>query len=357
MSLAYILDDLFADHRPPNAHPERPERVVAVRKALREACLDNRGAALPVRQADETEIGLVHSPGYVADLIREVPGKSGWLDGDTYFSPGTWPAALAAAGAVIDLASALLDGQFQRGLAVIRPPGHHAEADRAMGFCLLNNVAIAAASARARGASRVAIVDWDVHHGNGIQHIFERDSSVMYLSCHQYPFYPGTGACDEVGKGEGAGATVNVALPSGSGDRDYAAVFDEVFVPELRRFSPDLILVSAGFDAHQADPLAWMEVTRGGYRYMAARLVEVADEVCEGRIVCALEGGYDLEGLAEGFTAVLDVLDPREPPDSTPPRRSPGPGQSPARRDISRGARAAIVRTKQSLTACRGESE
>lgn len=281
---------------------------MAARDALRAADLERRGTRLPTREADESELGRVHGAGYLADLVHQVPGKSGWLDGDTYFSPGTWAAALAAAGGVIDATRVVLDGEHRRGLAIIRPPGHHAEADRAMGFCLLNNVAIAAAFARDHGASRVAIVDWDVHHGNGTQHIFERDPSVMFQSCHQYPFYPGTGDSAEVGVAEGVGATVNVPLPGGCGDREYSAVFDGVLIPELRRFAPDIILVSAGFDAHRADPLAGMRVTEQGFRAMADRLVSLADELCDGRVVCALEGGYDLAGLGASVVAVLDAL-------------------------------------------------
>lgn len=309
MKLAYVLDQVFTEHRPPNAHPERPERIDAVREALRAAHLAERGTALRVREATEDEIGRVHSAGYVSELTRNVPGRSGWLDADTYFSPGTWKAAAAAAGAVTDLTRAVLSGRFQRGMALVRPPGHHAEADRAMGFCLVNNVAVAAATARDQGAGRVAIVDWDVHHGNGTQHIFHDDPTVLYLSCHQYPFYPGTGAPAEVGVGAGRGATVNVALPAGMGDAEYAVVFDEVFLPALRRFRPDIILLSAGFDAHVDDPLASMQVTRQGYASMAGKMRSVADEVCDGRLVCALEGGYDPRGLGGGVVAVLDAFD------------------------------------------------
>ena len=309
MKLAYVLDQVFTEHRPPHAHPERPERIDAVRDALRAVRLAERGTALGLREATEDEIGRVHTAGYVSELTRQVPGQSGWLDADTYFSPGTWKAATAATGAVVDLTLAVLSGQFQRGMALVRPPGHHAEADRAMGFCLINNVAVAAALARDRGAGRVAILDWDVHHGNGIQHIFYGDSTVLYLSCHQYPFYPGTGAPTEVGVGAGRGATVNVGLPAGAGDAEYGAVFDEVFLPALRRFRPDLILLSAGFDAYVDDPLASMQVTRQGYASLAWKMRAVADEVCEGRLVCALEGGYDLQGLGGGVVAVLDAFD------------------------------------------------
>jgi len=195
-----------------------------------------------------------------------------------------------------------------QGIAVVRPPGHHATRDHAMGFCLLNNVAVAAAAARAAGAAKVAIVDWDVHHGNGTQDIFWDDPSVLYMSVHQFPYYPGTGAPTETGGTRAPGATINVGLPGGSRDADYAAVFDHVFLPAIARFQPDLLLVSAGFDAFEHDPLAGMRVTHGGFAAMARRLRRAADTYCRGRIVSVLEGGYDLEGLAGGMRAVLAAL-------------------------------------------------
>lgn len=306
--LGYVLDEIFIQHRAPAGHPERAARAEAVRDALLDAGLRDRGRQVPIRAARDEELARVHTAAYLDELSRAVPGQTGWLDPDTYFSPGTWDAALAAAGSVAELATQVLAGALSSGLAVVRPPGHHAEAGRAMGFCLLNNVAVAAAAARAAGAARVAILDWDVHHGNGTQQIFWDDPSVMYLSVHQFPFYPGTGAPDEIGGPGARGATVNVGLPAGSGDREYLAAFDHVLVPALRRFRPDLVLVSAGFDAHHADPLAAMRVTRMGFTGMARRMRAVADEVAGGRWVVTLEGGYDLAGLGEGATAVLQAL-------------------------------------------------
>jgi acetoin utilization deacetylase AcuC-like enzyme len=340
MTVAYVLDEVFEGHRPPGQHPERPERAAAVREALRGAGLGERGMHLATRAAQDDELGRVHRAGYLADLGREVPGKSGWLDGDTYYSPGTWDAALKAAGAAVDVAGAVLRGEAQRGLAVVRPPGHHAEADRAMGFCLFNNVAVAAAAARAAGAARVAVLDWDVHHGNGTQHMFYDDPSVLYLSVHQYPYYPGTGAPSEIGAGDAAGTTVNVGFPPGCGDPEYLAAFDEVFVPAMRRFAPDLVLVSAGFDAYVADPLAGMRVTAAGYRAMAERMVALADLACEGRVAFVLEGGYDLEGLGSGMREVLEAAE-RGPGDEA--RRAVA-GEVEAR-EVSAGARRAIDAT------------
>jgi acetoin utilization deacetylase AcuC-like enzyme len=214
-----------------------------------------------------------------------------------------------------------------------------------MGFCLVNNIAVAAAAARAAGAARVAILDWDVHHGNGTQHIFYRDPSVMYLSSHQFPYYPGTGAPGEIGEGAGRGATVNVGLPAGSGDAEYLAAFDEVFVPQLMAFAPDVILVSAGFDPYVADPLAAMRVSRAGFRAMADRVRAVADRVSGGRLVFALEGGYDLDGLAGGMTAVLEAVTAAE----TPPLPDPQPHPEAPHGDIAAPARMAIELTKRAL--------
>lgn len=306
--LGFVLDDVFLGHRAPSGHPERPARAEAVRDALLAAGIAGRGRHVGTRMVTDEELVRVHAPAYLEELAKAVPGKTGWLDADTYFSPGTWDAARLAAGATTQLATEVMDGALSQGISVVRPPGHHATRDRAMGFCLYNNVAIAAAAARARGAARVAIVDWDVHHGNGTQDIFWDDPTVMYLSVHQYPYYPGTGAPTEVGGPNAKGATVNVGLPGGSGDVEYAAAFDHVFLPAITQFKPDLILVSAGFDAFQHDPLAGMRVTHEGFAAMAQRLRGLADRICGGRIVAVLEGGYDLDGLAGGMTRVLSAF-------------------------------------------------
>jgi len=338
VALGYVLDELFVQHRAPSGHPERPARVEAVRDALIAAGIAARGTHVPVRAATDEELARVHAASFLDDLERVVPGGVGWLDPDTYFSPGTWDAARAAAGSACQLATSVIRGEYAQGLAVVRPPGHHATRDRAMGFCLLNNVAAAAAAARAEGAARVAIVDWDVHHGNGTQDIFWDDPDVLYLSVHQFPYYPGSGAPTEIGGAGAEGATINVGLPGGGTDADYAAVFDHVFVPALERFAPDLVLVSAGFDAFEHDPLAGMRVTRAGFAAMARRLRAVADRVAAGRIVAVLEGGYDLDGLAGGMTGVLAAL-------TAPARDSAGAPDPIAPLPTSGGARAAIDAT------------
>jgi acetoin utilization deacetylase AcuC-like enzyme len=281
--------------------------------------------------ATDEELVRVHSAAYLEELAKVVPGKTGWLDADTYFSPGTWDAARAAAGSTAQLAIDVLHGQLSQGIAVVRPPGHHATRDRAMGFCLLNNAAAAAAAVRAHGAARVAILDWDVHHGNGTQDIFWNDPNVLYLSVHQFPFYPGTGAATEIGGASAIGATVNVGLPSGCGDVEYAAVFDHVFLPKLAVFRPDVLLISAGFDAFQHDPLAGMRVTHAGFAAMAHRLRAAAERWSQGRVVAVLEGGYDLDGLGGGMAAVLAAFaGPVEPL----PAIAPLPGHMVARAAI-----------------------
>jgi acetoin utilization deacetylase AcuC-like enzyme len=306
--LGYVLDEIFTQHRAPSGHPERAARVEAVRDALLAQHIQQRGTQIAIRAATDEELARVHAGKYLTELERTVPGKSGWLDPDTYFSPQTWTAARAAAGSACELATRVLSGELAQGIAVVRPPGHHATRERAMGFCLLNNVAAAAAAARAAGAARVAIVDWDVHHGNGTQDIFWDDPNVLYMSVHQFPYYPGTGAASEIGGPNALGATMNVGLPAGSRDADYAAVFEHVLEPKLAAWKPDLILISAGFDAYEHDPLAGMRVTHAGFAQLAARLRRSAEQVSSGRIVAVLEGGYDLDGLGGGMAATLNAL-------------------------------------------------
>jgi acetoin utilization deacetylase AcuC-like enzyme len=308
VTLGYVLDEIFVQHRAPSGHPERPARAEAIRDALVAAGIRDKGTLVPLRKATDAELAAVHGGAYLTDLARIVPGKTGWLDPDTYYSPMTWDAALSAAGTTAELAMRVMRGEHTHGISVVRPPGHHATRDQGMGFCLLNNVAAAAMAARTAGAARVAIVDWDVHHGNGTQDIFWDDPHVLFCSVHQFPYYPGTGAPTEIGGTNAIGKTINVGLPAGSSDLDYAAVFDHVFVPALTAFKPDLIFVSAGFDAFEHDPLAGMRVTHAGFKAMAQRLRHAADTLCGGRLVAVLEGGYDLDGLAGGMTAVLQTL-------------------------------------------------
>jgi acetoin utilization deacetylase AcuC-like enzyme len=229
------------------------------------------------------------------------------LDPDTFTSPETEEIARAAAGSVIVAVEHVLAAERdRRAFVMVRPPGHHAEGDKAMGFCFYNSIAVGAAAARARGLSRVAVVDYDVHHGNGTQAMFYGDPSVLFISSHQYPFYPGTGAAGEIGAGEGTGYTVNFPLEAGAGNAEFDMVYREGVIPVLEQYRPQLVLVSAGFDAHERDPLAGMQMTTDGYAQLTSRLLAAADRVCEGRIVFVTEGGYDTQALAECCQAVID---------------------------------------------------
>ena len=307
MPLILISSPRFAEHQTPPGHPERPERA-QVMNAVAARWRSQGGEVVAPREATHEQLERVHDPHYV-QRISELRDRAVALDPDTYTSPESYEVALLAAGAAVDAVERTMSGTHTSTLALVRPPGHHAEEAHAMGFCLFNNVAVAAAHARhALGARRVAIVDYDVHHGNGTQHIFDRDPSVLYISTHQYPYYPGTGAADEIGTGAGEGFTVNLPLESGSIDADFHHVFERVALPVLRQFAPDLILVSAGFDAHERDPLATMRATEGGFAAMTSALRHVADETCRGRLALVTEGGYDLKALEASLESVVHVL-------------------------------------------------
>ena len=317
--LTVISSDRFAEHQTPPGHPERPERA-EVMDVIASRWGAKGGEVTAPHTVSTAQLTRVHAPEYVA-FIAETAGRAVALDQDTYTSAESHGVSLLAAGAGIDAVERVMGSERSKDrslpsgspevnavLAMVRPPGHHAERGRAMGFCLFNNVAVAAAHARVRGASRVAIVDYDVHHGNGTQHIFESDPNVLYVSLHQYPFYPGTGAVGEIGLGEGTGFTVNIPLEVGSVDDDYHLAFAEIVVPVLEQYDPDLLLVSAGFDAHERDPLAGMRLTSPAFGAMTMELRRVAEKCCEGRMVLMTEGGYDLRALAASLQAVVDSL-------------------------------------------------
>jgi acetoin utilization deacetylase AcuC-like enzyme len=306
MSLIVVSSERFAEHQTPPGHPESPERA-AVMDAVANDWRRRHGEVVAPREATREQLARVHDREYLK-RIEETAGVAMALDPDTYTSPETYEIARRAAGACVDAVERVMSGRNTRGLALVRPPGHHAERDRAMGFCFYNNVAVAAAHAQTLGARNVAIVDYDVHHGNGTQHIFTRDPTVLYCSIHQYPYYPGTGAASEVGEGDGAGLTVNIPLEAGATDDDYHQVFDAVVVPVVRAFRPDLILISAGFDAHEHDPLGGMRLTTAAFGAMTMALRQVADECCAGRIVAVTEGGYDLRAFRDSLLSVIEVL-------------------------------------------------
>jgi len=266
----------------------------------------SRLKSLEPRPATIEELERVHTPQHIAQVQRQSQAGGGYLDPDTYVSPRSFDAALMAAGGLVRAVEAVLTGEIANGFALVRPPGHHATATRSMGFCLFNNIAVAARAALAGGkAERVFIADFDVHHGNGTQDTFADDPAVFYFSSHQYPHYPGTGLWNETGQGAGKGTLLNVPMSSGVGDAGYAQVFAELVWPLAERFQPDLILVSAGYDAHWSDPLAMMNLSLTGYARLEQELVRMAGQLCDGRILFTLEGGYQLDVLAYG---VLDAF-------------------------------------------------
>ena len=303
--LLVVDDPRFDKHAPRGYHPERPERLRAARAALAKS--QPQVCGVPAREATAEELARVHDAAFIEQL-EGLRGREGQLDPDTYVSTDSVQAARLAAGGLVALVDRLVDGPITKGIALLRPPGHHARPSRAMGFCLLNNVAVAAAHARARGLSRVLVMDWDVHHGNGTQEMFFRDPSVLYISTHQFPFYPGTGDVDEVGEGDGTGFTVNVPLGAGGGDAVYRAAFERVVLPVAEAYQPELVLVSAGFDASARDPLAQMELSADAFGWMARELARVAERSAKGRMAVVLEGGYDLVALEAGLARSIDGM-------------------------------------------------
>jgi acetoin utilization deacetylase AcuC-like enzyme len=288
----------FADHLTPPGHPERVDRH-AVMQVVASEFRQRGGRVLEPRSATDEEITRIHEADYLT-MIRETAGRAVSLDADTFTSPDSVDVARLAAGAAVSAVDHVLDGGTgTRAFALVRPPGHHAERNRAMGFCFFNNAAVAAAHARARGLARVAVVDYDVHHGNGTQWSFYGDPFVLFISSHQFPYYPGTGAADEVGTGAGAGFTVNLPLAAGATDADYEHVYATIAWPILKAFEPELILLSAGFDAYMDDPLGGMRLTAPCFGRLTAALAAIADDCCGGRLVAVTEGGYDLKGLAD----------------------------------------------------------
>jgi acetoin utilization deacetylase AcuC-like enzyme len=289
-------------------HPESPERLRGILAALRQRGINEDDLQRP----DPVDLGLlaeVHDERYIA-AVEEVARRGGaYWDADTLISPGSYEAALVAAGAAVGAVDAVMRGDKHAAFALVRPPGHHALRASAMGFCLFNNIGVAAQHAvRDHALERVLIVDWDVHHGNGTQDLFYSRPDVLFFSTHQYPFYPGTGAIDETGAGAGEGYTVNVPLPAGVGDGGYKQVFEQVLVPLARRFRPQLILISAGYDAHVLDPLAGMAVTMAGFSEMALTVSELAGELCDGRVAAVLEGGYNIEALSMSVLTTIGAL-------------------------------------------------
>jgi acetoin utilization deacetylase AcuC-like enzyme len=308
VSLTLLTSPQFGDHLTPPGHPERVERF-EVMQVVASEFKARGGRVIQPRRATDQEIERIHDAEYVS-RIKATAGRAVALDADTFTSPHTYEVACLAAGAPVGAVDLVLDAKpGARALALVRPPGHHAERNRAMGFCFFNSIAIAAARARARGLARVAIVDYDVHHGNGTQWSFYDDPSVLFISSHQYPFYPGTGAAGDTGRDTGKGFTINLPMAAGATDADFERVYTKVALPVLSRFRPELILISAGFDAHMDDPLGGMRLTAPYFGRLTAAIVKVAEEYCQGRVVAVTEGGYDLAGLAESLGATIRALE------------------------------------------------
>lgn len=303
--VAIIYGEYFLEHKPFYSHPENPARLSSIVSSLEIESLWRRFRKLFIDVDREETLDIlhsVHSSDHI-ELIEGTAGSYGNLDADTYYSPESHSVALQAASAAIKAVSSVVNGHASKVFVLSRPPGHHATFSEAMGFCLYNNAAVAVEKARRMGLERVLIVDYDIHHGNGTQDIFYKRDDVLYFSTHRYPFYPGTGRFDEIGEGKGKGFTVNVPLPSGLGDGEYAKIYEEILTPVAQRFSPDMVIVSAGFDAHYKDPLGDMRLTEEGFAYITDIILKSAP-TSKG-FVFILEGGYSIEGLTASVKEVL----------------------------------------------------
>jgi len=310
MKTSIVTDPLFQEHQTGSGHPERSERLSTVQTMLEQQSWYSDLQQIPPAAVQPDSIELVHGAEYADKIAAACQQGEPWIDTpDVAVSAESFKVASHATGSLLGLVDEVMTEKADNGFALVRPPGHHAEHDTAMGFCIFNSVAIAARHLqKEHGLERVMIIDWDVHHGNGTQHTFEQDPSVLFASLHQFPHYPGTGAASEGGIGEGEGTTVNCPMSPGAGDTEYKAAFEQVILPKALSFKPDFILVSAGFDAHEADPLGSINLTDESYRWMTKVVMNLADHACEGRVVSVLEGGYDLNALARSVTEHVSTL-------------------------------------------------
>ncbi len=309
MTTGIIQDDRYMLHAADGYHPESPERLRIIYKMLQDEDMKDKFISFAPRSATTEELAWVHTLRHIQTVAATADRRLTMLDPDTYACAHSFDIAKLAAGGVLVAVDAVMAGRVQNAFAFVRPPGHHAEANRAMGFCLFNNVAIAANYCiNIYKLAKVLIIDWDLHHGNGTQNSFYERRDVLYFSTHQYPYYPGTGHANEVGSGEGKGFTVNVPLPSGPGDGEYFLIFEEILEPIAREFHPDIVLVSAGFDIYYQDPLGGMQVTPVGFANLCRIILDVANDTCQGKVIFVLEGGYHLQGLRDATKAVLKTM-------------------------------------------------
>lgn len=322
----FVYDPIYLEHET-GAHHENAGRMRATMALLEESGVLARFRRIEARDATPADLALVHTPAFVDAVRRAADEGGGWVDPDTLITPRSYDVAARAAGGMLAAVDATLAGDVDNAFCLVRPPGHHAGPAYAMGFCLFNHVAVAAAYAQRRhGLERVAVVDYDVHHGNGTQDAFYGDAGVLYVSTHEYPFYPGTGRAEEIGDDAGRGYTINIPLPHGCGDAAYTRAFDAIVIPALRRYRPQLILVSAGYDAHYADDLAGEQLSVDGYGALVSKLLDAAADLCGGRIVFALEGGYDFTALPWSVRRTIELLHgDRATPDPLGPIETPTP--------------------------------
>ncbi|PKP12470.1 MAG: histone deacetylase [Bacteroidetes bacterium HGW-Bacteroidetes-3] len=301
-----VKDICYLRHETSAFHPESPKRLQAIYEMLDDAEMKGKFVDIKPRCATSEEIGRIHNAKYIASVEKTAGLPHCYLDPDTETSPESCSAAKMAAGGFCSAIDSVLKGEVRNAFAFVRPPGHHAESDRAAGFCLFNNVAIGAMHAlQSHQLNKILIVDWDLHHGNGTQHSFYEDNRVVYFSTHQFPFYPGTGSIYEIGRGKGLGYTINVPLAQGPGDAEFMRIYQKLLTPVALEFKPQLILISAGFDIYFEDPLGGMRVTPKGFAGLVRVLMNVADKCCDGKLAVILEGGYHVQGLTESVRAVL----------------------------------------------------
>jgi acetoin utilization deacetylase AcuC-like enzyme len=304
-----VKDERYMDHVAMDYHPETNQRLKVLHDMLQEPEMNGKFPLISPRMASEKDLALIHVPSYIELVASTAKRPYTMLDPDTYACPKSYETAKLAVGGNLAAVDQVVEGKVKNAFALIRPPGHHAESNRAMGFCLFNNVAIAAQYAlKTHQLKKAMIIDWDLHHGNGTQHAFYERADVLYFSSHQYPYYPGTGHINETGSGSGRGFTVNVPLAAGPGDAEYTKIFEEILEPIALEYKPDIVFVSAGFDIYYQDPLGGMQVTPRGFANLTRIVMDFAEKVCHGRLVFVLEGGYHLEGLRDSVREVLQTL-------------------------------------------------